>query len=213
MASSLTISQETITAVASANSYFTGIDITKQGNIQAETGAEDVRVCYNLLTWPSAPIDTSVVPTAQQCGMFGGFSAGVTISNSAAAFQVRRNSTLQYTDAKLQTPITTNFNNPITEGDSRWVVYFPTEDGPVGAFAHQYTTTDPNDVNAGNNITELLALTGRIPYFTGTAGPINMNGTALQDLYGQFGIFSRGCLVTWETSGTNGDAVMVGPSL
>lgn len=212
MASSLTLSQETITAVASANSYFTGIDITKQGNIQAETGAEDVRVCYNNLTWPTAPVDTSVVPTAQQCGMFGGFSAGVSIDNGAAAFQVRRNATIQYTDGKLQTPITTNFDNPIAGGDSRWVVYYPTEDGPVGAFAHEYTTDEPNDINAGNNIAELLSLTGRIPYFTGTAGPINMNGTALQDLYSQFGIFAKGCLVTWETATTNGDAVLVAPA-
>lgn len=214
MASQLVTATEYLVVVASANSYFTNIDAARQGNINAQTGAVDVRELYNSLSW-SQPIDVATTPTINTVGMFGCDSSVNTIlpGQSSAQFQVRRNSTIQYSDAVLQTAISQNYDNPPGSGDSRWVVYVPSEDGPVTAYAHEYTTSDPADPNGGNNIAELLALTGRMPYESGRSGPINMNGTAIQDLYSQDGIFKKGCLVTWETPNTNGDAVLVGPGV
>lgn len=216
MASTLTASTEHLRAVASANSYFTGINLSLQGNIQAQTGAEDVRSAYNQLTFPVVPIDPSVIPTINTVGMFGAFDAVIQVAagQGDADFEVRRNTTLQYSDGRLQVPISTLFGNTIeAPNDSRWVIYYPTEDGRVGAFAHIYETTDPNDVAGGNNIAELLELTKRIPNFNGTSGPINLNGTANVDLYSQNGIFAKGCLVTWESPGIGNDAVLVGPGV
>jgi len=48
--------------------------------------------------------------------------------------------------------------------------------------------------------------------FSGNNGPV-CNGTAVNDLFdNNLSIFKLGCLVTWETGNTSGDAIIVAPS-
>lgn len=213
----LTTSNEHALAIAAANSYFTNAT-GNQGNIALTVGdgGSQIRDCGELytggdpLTWFATP-DASVVPAVGDTGLFA-ISSDNTGAKPGLDFQILRNATIQYTTGRVQIALSTNNNSPISVGDSRWCIYVPSEDGPVEVYAWEYNSTDPADIMQGNNISELLELTSKLPCTTlwnGRFGPQNLNGTATTDLYGQTGIFKKGCIVTWESGTTNADAVYV----
>ena len=213
----LTTSTEYALAIAAANSYFTNAS-GNQGNIATTVGdgGAEIRDCGALYTggdpliWGFPP-DASVAPAVGDTGLFA-VSSDNTGAKPGLDFQILRNATIQYTTGRVQIALSTNNGIPIVNGDSRFCIYVPSEDGPVEVYGWEYASTDPNDIMQGNNLDTLLELTSKLPCDTlwnGRFGPQNLNGTAITDLYGQTGIFKKGCIVTWESGVTGGDAVYV----
>ena len=215
MASRLELSTETAEFIGASNSFMTGAT-GLQGNIAATVGPtiRDLGEIYqggDTLSWLGG-IDTSVVPTIGDVGIFTVASDQVAGANLAASYECRRNNNLITSNGKIQLAISEN-NGYEPPADSRWCIYYGSEDFNVAVVAQEYASTNPGDINQGNNIAQLLELTKRLHQMTGQNGPINLNGTANVDLYGQNGIFKKGCLVTWESGTTGGDAVNVGPGI
>lgn len=213
----LTTSNEYALAIAAVNSYFTNAT-GNQGNIATTVGdgGTQIRDCGELytggdpLTWFATP-DASVVPAIGDTGLFA-ISSDATSATPGADFEIRRNASVIYTNGRVQIALSTNNDSPIANGDARWCIYCPSEDGPVEVYAWEYNTTDPADIMLGNNVSKLLELTSKLPANTqwnGRFGPQGLNGTDTVDLYGQTGIFKKGCIVTWETGNTGQDAVYV----
>lgn len=214
MATRLAISQETAEFVGASNSLLTGA-AGLQGNIAATVASiRDLGQIYSGaggLTWGGG-IDGSVIPTVGDVGVFTVASDQVAGANLSANYECRRNSSLITSNGRIQIALSEN-NGYAPPSDSRWCIYYGSEDFNIEVVSQEYSTTDPNDINQGNNIAQLLELTKRLYQMTGQNGPINLNGTANVDLYGQNGIFKKGCLVTWESAGTAGDAVYVAPEV
>lgn len=215
MATRLSLSTETAEFVGASNSFMTGAT-GLQGNIAATVGPTirdlgEIYVGAGGLTWAGG-IDTSVTPNVGDVGIFTVASDQVAGANTSADYECRRNNNLITSNGRIQIAISEN-NGYAPPADSRWCIYYGSEDFNVAVVAQEYNTTDPNDVNQGNNIEKLLDLTERLHQMTGQNGPINLNGTANVDLYGQNGIFKKGCLVTWESGGTAGEAVYVAPEV
>jgi hypothetical protein len=218
MASRLSLSNgSSAEHVGAVNSWFTGItNAANLGNIDSTVGPSirDVAELYvggDPISWDNA-IDSGVVPTVDQVGIYTVSSDQVITANLNASYECRRNASLITSEGKIQLAISENNGyGPAT--DARWCIYAPSEDFNIQVFVQEYTSTDPGDVMAGNNVDNLLELTKRLPAFTGQVGPTNLNGTANVDLYGQTGIFKMGCLVTWESGTTGGEAVYVGPGI
>jgi hypothetical protein len=215
MASQLVLSTSTayLTHIGAGNSFFTGTTEVNQGNIRAAVGASSPSEIYNdtaALQW-SGPISPSAIPLNTETGQFAVIDTFTAVSDLSADYTCRRNATTITTGGRIQQAISSNNGLPM-ENDARFCLYYPSEDFNQEVLVHDYTTTDAGDLNQGNNIAELLAnITGRMKNFVGNNGPV-CNGTLNNDLLDDnTSIFRKGCILTWETAATAGDALIVAP--
>ena len=203
-----------LTHVGAANSFFIGQTVTDLGDIASLTGADTISTLYNSANaqW-AGTISPAAIPTGT--GQYV-VVQGVTVPNDlAASYDCRRQSNIVGKGTLQQAISTNNSGAPITGGnDSRWCLYVPSEDKNQAVYAFEYSSTDAADVNAGNNIQVLLDnITGRMPNYSGNLGPV-CDGTAANDLLNDtLSIFAKGCILTWETPITSGDAILVGPGV
>jgi len=203
-----------LTHVGAANSFFIGQTVTDLGDIAALTGADTISTLYNSANaqWQGT-ISPAAIPTGT--GQYV-VAEGVTVpTDLAASYDCRRSSSIVGKGTLQQAISTNNSGAPIGGGnDSRWCLYVPSEDKNQAVYAFEYSSTDAADVNAGNNIQVLLDnITGRIPNYSGNLGPV-CDGTAANDLLNDtLSIFAKGCILTWETPITSGDAILVGPGV
>ena len=201
-----------LTHVGAANSFFTGQTVSDLGDIAALTGADTIETLYNSANaqWQGT-ISPAAIPTGT--GQYV-VAQGVTVpTDLAASYDCRRQSNLVGKGTLQQAISTNNSGAPIQGGnDSRWCLYVPSEDKNQSVYAFEYTTDEAVDPNAGINIQVLLDnITGRMPNYSGNLGPV-CDGTAANDLLNDsLSIFAKGCILTWETPNTNGDAILVGP--
>jgi hypothetical protein len=202
-----------LTHVGAANSRFTGItQVSELGNIEAVTGASTLTEIYSntaQMQWNGA-VSNPAIPTNQTTGQYAIVETLSPVNDLGADYECRRFASLITSAGKLQLAISSN-NGAAFEGgnDCRWCLYYPSEDFNQEVLVHEYISTDIADVMAGNNISELLDnITGRMNNFTGNDGPV-CNGTSANDLFSDINsIFAKGCLLTWESPATNGDAVI-----
>ena len=203
-----------LTHVGAANSFFIGQTVTDLGDLAALTGADTISTLYNSANaqWQGT-ISPSAIPTGT--GQYV-VAEGVTVpTDLAASYDCRRSSSIVGKGTLQQAISTNNSGAPIGGGnDSRWCLYVPSEDKNQAVYAFEYSSTDAADVNAGNNIQVLLDnITGRMPNYSGNLGPV-CDGTAANDLLNDtLSIFAKGCILTWETPITSGDAILVGPGV
>ena len=201
-----------LTHVGAANSFFIGQTGSDLGDLAALTGADTISTLYNSANaqWGGS-ISPPAIPTGT--GQYVVVENVTVPIDLAASYDCRRQSNIVGKGTLQQAISTNNSGTPITGGnDSRWCLYVPSEDKNQAVYAFEYSTTDVNDVNAGNNIQVLLDnITGRIPNYSGNLGPV-CDGTAANDLLNDsLSIFAKGCILTWETPATSGDAILVGP--
>ena len=216
MASELVVSTATayLTHIGAGNSFFTGTTEVNQGNIRAVVGANSPAEIYGdniAMNW-SGPTSPTAIPLNTETGQFAVVNSLTAVSDLSADYVCRRNATTVTTGGRIQLAISTNNGNALSGGnDARWCLYYPSEDFNQEVLSHDYITT-ASDMNQGNNISELLAnITGRMKNFSGNNGPV-CNGTINNDLLDDnTSIFRKGCILTWETPGTNGNAVIIGP--
>lgn len=201
-----------LTHVGCANSFFTGIpNPSELGNINSTVGADQITEMYGntaQMQW-TGPVTPQMVPTVDTCGQF------VLVNNWNAAgadlganYECRRGASLITSGGRVQLAISENngYEAPV---DTRWCIYYPSEDFNQEVISIEYSTTDPADPNGGNNIANLVSLTGRMKDFSGNNGP-TCNGTSAQDLLDDnLSIFAKGCVVTWESPSTSGNALVV----
>ena len=203
-----------LTQVGASNSFFTGQTVTDLGDIAALTDADTISTLYNSFDaqW-AGTISPAAIPTGT--GQYV-VVQGVTVpTDLAASYDCRRSSSIVGKGTLQQAISTNNSGAPIGGGnDSRWCLYVPSEDKNQAVYAFEYSSTDAADVNAGNNIQVLLDnITGRMPNYSGNLGPV-CDGTAANDLLNDtLSIFAKGCILTWETPITSGDAILVGPGV
>ena len=202
-----------LTHVGAANSFFIGQTVTDLGDIAALTGADTISTLYNSANaqW-AGTISPGAIPTGT--GQYV-VAEGVTVTSDLAAdYDCRRQGNLVGKGTLQQAISTNNSGAPIDGGDTRWCLYVPSEDKNQAVYAFNYTTTDAADPNAGNNIQVLLDnITGRMKNYSGNLGPV-CDGTSANDLLNDsLSIFAKGCILTWESPSTNGDAILVGPGL
>ena len=203
-----------LTHVGAANSFFIGQTVTDLGDLAALTGADTISTLYNSANaqWQGT-ISPAAIPTGT--GQYV-VAEGVTVpTDLAASYDCRRSSSIVGKGTLQQAISTNNSGAPIGGGnDSRWCLYVPSEDKNQAVYAFEYSSTDAADVNAGNNIQVLLDnITGRMPNYSGNLGPV-CDGTAANDLLNDtLSIFAKGCILTWETPITSGDAILVGPGV
>jgi hypothetical protein len=216
MSSQLVTSVSTayLTHAGCANSFFNGNTPSELGNIESATGADQLRTMYNntaAMQW-TGTIDSNNVPAIDDAGQFAVINTLTAIQNLGADYQCRRAGSIITSGGRIQQAISTNNGQPITLGDARFCIYYPSEDFNQEVISIEYTTTDGADIMGGNNIDNLVDLTGRMKDFSGNNGPV-CNGTAINDLFdNSLSIFKLGCLVTWETGNTGGDVIIVAPS-
>ena len=197
--------------IGASNSLFTGTIEVNQGNIRAATGANSLFEMYNTPGLWIGGVEAGAIPSNFETGQFVDvetLTAGTTLSGD---YTCRRNASIITTGGRIQLAISTNNGTPLTQ-DARFCLYYPSEDFNQEVLSHDYNSTDASDVNQGNNISELLAnITGRMKDFVGNNGP-TCNGTIGNDLLSDLtSIFRKGCVLTWETPATNGDAILIGP--
>tara|TARA_B110000285_G_scaffold218910_1_gene268911 strand:- start:36 stop:692 length:657 start_codon:yes stop_codon:yes gene_type:complete len=216
MATNLVQSQITkyLSHVGASNSFFTGTIEVNQGNIANATGADPLFNMYqdNAGMW-SGGISTPAIPSIFETGQFVIIDSVSIISDLSADYTCKRNASVITTGGRIQLAISTNNGNDIVGGnDARFCLYYPSEDFNQEVLAYEYITTDAADVNGGNNIALLLAnITGRMKNFSGNNGPV-CNGTSVNDLLDDgLSIFALGCVLTWETAATSGNAIVIGP--
>lgn len=198
--------------IGCANSFFTGA-LGNTGNLQAVTGANTLRELYDdtgTLGWSGA-IDGSSKPSADDTGQYLAAESWSAITDADANYECRRNASLITSSGRLQLAISSNNGQAINGGDARFCIYYPSEDFNQEVISIEYNSTDAADITQGNNIANLLNLTRRMKDFVGNNGP-TCDGTANTDLYSATtSIFKKGCLVTWESGATAGNAIIVGP--
>lgn len=204
--------QQGIKLVGCANSFFTGItQASEVGNIASVTGADELRDIYNNsanVAW-QGPVTPQIIQNQFTTGQYVVMNAITVEADFGAGYECRRGASLITNNGSLQRAISENNGVPLDGNDARWCIYYPSEDFNQEVIAIQYNTTDPTDPNQGNNIDQLISLTGRMKNFSGNNGPV-CTGVANHDLFDDnLSIFAKGCLVTWETSATSGEALMV----
>lgn len=213
MASALITSVQTayLTHIGCANSFFNGNTPSELGNIESATGADQLRTMYNntaAMQW-TGTMDTQNIPAIDDAGQFVVVNTLTAVNSLGADYQCRRAGTVITSGGRLQTAISTNNGAVISGGNARFCIYYPSEDFNQEVISIEYTSTDDSDIMAGNNVANLLNLTSRMKDFSGNNGPI-CDGTAFNDLYDtNLSIFKLGCLVTWESDFTGGDAIIV----
>ena len=213
MASALVTSVQTayLTHMGCANSFFNGNTPSELGNIESATGADQLRTMYNntaAMQW-TGTMDTQNIPAIDDAGQFVVVNTLTAVNSLGADYQCRRAGTVITSGGRLQTAISTNNGAVISGGNARFCIYYPSEDFNQEVISIEYTSTDDSDIMAGNNVANLLNLTSRMKDFSGNNGPI-CDGTAFNDLYDtNLSIFKLGCLVTWESDFTGGDAIIV----
>lgn len=215
MASQLVISTNTayLTHVGAANSIFSGIvNPSELGNIASTVGASTLTEIYAntaQMQW-SGPVEPQSTPTNETTGQYAVVNTVTAVNDLGADYQCARFASVITTGGRIQRAISTNASDIPLEFDARWCLYYPSEDFNQEVLVHDYTSTDITDVNQGNNIQELLDnITGRMNNFSGNNGPV-CTGILSNDLLdSNTNIFGKGCLLTWETSATGGDAVIV----
>ena len=215
MASGLVVSAPSsyLTHVGAGNSFFTGTTETNQGDIRAVVGANSPTEIYedNVAMQWSGPTSVPAIPLNTETGQFAVINTLTAVNNLGADYICRRNASIITTGGRIQQAISSN-NGQALAFDARFCLYYPSEDFNQEVLVHEYLTTDASDVNVGNNINELLEnITGRMKNFSGNNGPV-CNGTLNNDLLNDnTSIFRKGCILTWETAATNGDALIVAP--
>lgn len=215
MASELVVSAATayLTHIGAGNSFFTGTTEVNQGNIRAVVGANSPAEIYedNVAMQWSGPTSVPAIPVNTETGQFAVINTLTAVNDLGADYVCRRNASIITTGGRIQQAISSNNGQPLAN-NARFCLYYPSEDFNQEVLVHDYTTTNATDVNQGNNISELLAnITGRMNNFSGNNGPV-CNGTLLNDLLDDnTSIFRKGCILTWETPATNGDAMIVAP--
>ena len=200
-----------LTHIGAGNSFFTQNTEVNQGNIRAVTGASSPQEIYTdtaAMQWSGAT-EPGASPTNIETGQFAVVETLTAISDLGADYTCRRAGTTITTGGRTQLAISTNNSIPLAL-NARFCLYYPSEDFNQEVLSHDYTSTDLTDINQGNNISELLAnITGRMKNFVGNNGPV-CNGTINNDLLDDnTSIFRKGCILTWETAATNGDAIII----
>lgn len=198
--------------IGASNSFFTGTTEVNQGNIRAATSANSLFEMYNTPGLWSGGVEAGAIPSNFETGQFVDVETLSTI-DPTADYTCRRNASIITTGGRIQLAISTNNGQPLVN-DARFCLYYPSEDFNQEVLSHDYTSTDGTDVNQGNNISELLAnITGRMKDFVGNNGP-TCDGTINNDLLDDLtSIFRKGCVLTWETAATAGDAIIIGPGV
>jgi len=209
------VSTAYLTHAGCANSFFNGSLQSEVGNIASAVGADDLRTMYDntaAMQWTGG-VDTQNVPaTSDYPGQYVVIETLTAVNNLGADYACRRAGSVITNGGRIQSAISANNGQSITGGDARFCIYYPSEDFNQEVISIEYSTTDAADIMGGNNIDNLVNLTGRMKDFSGNNGPV-CNGTAANDLFdNNLSIFKLGCLVTWESATTNGDAVIVAPS-
>ncbi len=69
-----------------------------------------------------------------------------------AKYECRRGASVIKTGDRIQRAISTNASDTPLENNARFCLYYPSEDFNQEVLVHDYTSTDVNDVNGGNNI-------------------------------------------------------------
>lgn len=205
-----------LTHAGAANSFFVGSTQVEIGNIASTVGADDLRTMYDnnaAMQW-TGTVDTQNIPaTSDYPGQYLVVDTLTAISDVGADYTCRRAGTVITNGGRIQTSLSTNGGLPM-EGanDARFCIYYPSEDFNQEVISIEYITTDGSDIMQGNNITNLLNLTRRMKNFSGNNGPV-CTGVASNDLYDtSLSIFKLGCLVTWESPATSGNAIIIAPS-
>tara|TARA_R110000803_G_scaffold197051_1_gene260498 strand:+ start:42 stop:701 length:660 start_codon:yes stop_codon:yes gene_type:complete len=202
-----------LTHIGAGNSFFTGNTEAEQGNIRSTVGASSPQEIYSdtaAMNW-SGGVEAGASPTNIETGQFAVVETLTAVNTLGADYSCARGGSVITTGGKIQLAISTNNGTPIEGGnDARWCLYYPSEDFNQEVLAHEYITSDPNDVNQGNNVSELLAnITGRMKNFIGNDGPV-CNGTINNDLLNDTtSIFRKGCILTWENANTAGNALVI----
>ena len=198
--------------IGASNSFFTGTTEVNQGNIRAATSANSLFEMYSTSGLWIGGVEAGAIPSNFETGQFVDIETLSTITPSAD-YTCRRNASIITTGGRIQLAISSNNGQPLIN-DARFCLYYPSEDFNQEVLSHDYNTTDASDVNQGNNISELLAnITGRMKDFVGNNGP-TCNGTINNDLLNDVtSIFRKGCVLTWETGATSGDAIIIGPGV
>lgn len=203
-----------LTHAGCANSFFNGNLPSELGNIESAVGASQLNTMYEnsaAMQWTGA-VDAQNIPSLDDAGQFAVIQTLTAVNNLGADYQCRRAGSVITSGGRIQQAISTTNGQPITGGDARFCIYYPSEDFNQEVISIEYTTTDAADIMGGNNITNLLNLTGRMKDFSGNNGPV-CNGTANNDLFDtNLSIFKLGCLVTWESDTTSANAIIVAPS-
>ena len=196
--------------IGASNSFFTGTTEVNQGNIRAATSANSLFEMYNTPGLWIGGVEAGAIPSNFETGQFVDVETLSTI-DPTADYTCRRNASIITTGGRIQLAISTNNGTPLTQ-DARFCLYYPSEDFNQEVLAFEYNSTDSSDVNQGNNTQILLDnITGRMKDFVGNNGP-TCNGTIGNDLLSDLtSIFRKGCVLTWETAATNGDAILIGP--
>jgi hypothetical protein len=203
-----------LTHIGAANSFFTGItNPSELGNIASTVGANQLAEMYGdtvAMQW-TGPVTPQVIPSIDTTGQFVVVNNFTAVNSLGADYQCRRGASVITSAGKIQLAISTNNGYP-APNDARWCIYYPSEDFNQEVLSIEYVTTEANDIMQGNNIAKLVELTGRMKNFSGNNGPVTQ-GTAAVDLYDDnLSIFAKGCVVTWETGATAGDAWIVAPT-
>ena len=198
--------------IGASNSFFTGTTEVNQGNIRAATSANSLFEMYSTSGLWLGGVEAGAIPTNFETGQFVDVETLSTI-DPTADYTCRRNASIITTGGRIQLAISSNNGTPLTQ-EARFCLYYPSEDFNQEVLAFEYNTTDPSDVNQGNNIQILLDnITGRMKDFVGNNGP-TCNGDINNDLLNDVtSIFRKGCVLTWETGATSGDAILIGPGV
>ena len=214
MAATLVQSQPSayLNHIGASNSFFTGTTEVNQGNIRAVTSANSLFEMYNTPGLWIGGVEAGAIPSNFETGQFVDVETLSTI-DPTADYTCRRNASIITTGGRIQLAISSNNGTPLTQ-DARFCLYYPSEDFNQEVLAFEYNSTDPSDVNQGNNIQILLDnITGRMKDFVGNNGP-TCNGDINNDLLNDVtSIFRKGCVLTWETGATSGDAILIGPGV
>jgi len=203
-----------LTHIGAANSFFTGIpNPSELGNIASTVGANQLAEMYGdtlAMQW-TGPVTPQMIPTIDTTGQFVVVNNFTAVNDLGADYQCRRGASVITSAGKIQLAIAENNGYPAPT-DSRWCIYYPSEDFNQEVLSIEYTTTDAADIMQGNNIDKLVELTGRMKNFSGNNGPVTQ-GIAAVDLYDDnLSIFAKGCIVTWESPSTSGNALVVAPT-
>ncbi len=202
-----------LTHVGASNSFFTGITNTAElGNIAATVGASTLSEIYGntaQMQW-SGPVEAQSIPTNETTGQYAVINTLTAVNDLGNDYECRRGATVITTGGRIQRAISTNASDIPLEGTARFCLYYPSEDFNQEVLVHDYNSTDITDINQGNNIQELLDnITGRMNNFSGNNGPVCEGLLSIDLLDSNTNIFGKGCLLTWETGGTAGEAVIV----
>jgi hypothetical protein len=215
MAVQLVVSTNTayLTHIGAANSFFSGIaNPSELGNLASSVGASTLTEMYanNAQMQWSGPVEAQSTPTNETTGQYAIVNTLTAVNDLGADYECRRGASVITTGGRIQRAISTNASDTPLENTARFCLYYPSEDFNQEVLVHDYNSTDINDVNGGNNISELLAnITGRMNNFSGNNGPV-CTGVLSNDLLdSNTNIFKLGCLLTWETSATAGEAIIV----